>query len=123
MSSTPFVFGKATAKKLASFFLSAALLAFLYGCFPARAVDPSANVAAKYQTACAQCHTTGLFSAPISFNQSQWQPRLDKGMDVLLANVESGMGLFMPANGGCQNCTQADFEALIRYMASEKPDP
>lgn len=91
----------------------------------AAAGSPSAALAAdqavlqRYNTSCISCHANGAANAPRTGDVARWQPRLDKGMDTLLANVRSGIGA-MPPGGMCRDCTDAEVAALISYMASEK---
>ena len=48
--------------------------------------------------------------------------RMQKGMDVLVNNVISGIG-GMPPYGLCMDCSADEFEALIEFMASAPPTP
>jgi len=52
-------------------------------------VADQAVIEAKYNKSCIACHASGAAGAPISFDQAVWEPRLQKGEDVLLANVIS----------------------------------
>jgi len=71
-----------------------------------------------YQSACFACHGTGALNAPKSHNQADWQPRLAKGMDTLLAHAVNGFNA-MPAKGACMNCTKQEITAAIKYMADQ----
>ena len=80
----------------------------------------SANdVEARYNKTCVVCHAAGTANAPKTGDAAAWQPRLDKGMDVLVKSVETGMNA-MPPKGMCFDCTPDDFKALIEYMAQPK---
>lgn len=79
-----------------------------------RPADP--RLAEIYETACQACHTMPDSGAPLTGVATQWKPRLDKGMPVLLRNVVEGVN-GMPAGGQCFACTTDDYEALIRFMS------
>ena len=70
----------------------------------------------KYNKSCAVCHATGAANAPKTGDAAAWEPRMAKGMDVLVASVSSGMNA-MPPKGMCFDCSDDDYKALIEYMA------
>jgi cytochrome c5 len=70
----------------------------------------------KYNKSCAICHASGAANAPKTGDAAAWQPRLDKGMDVLVASIKTGLNA-MPPKGMCFDCTDDEYEALIEYMA------
>ena len=72
---------------------------------------------AKYMASCFACHSTGAAGAPKvgAGNAGDWEPRLEKGMDAVMANVINGSGA-MPAKGLCFDCTDADLRAIVDYM-------
>ena len=70
----------------------------------------------KYNKSCAVCHATGAANAPKTGDAAAWEPRLAKGMDVLVASVGNGMNA-MPPKGMCFDCSDDDYKALIEYMA------
>jgi len=72
-----------------------------------------------YNRSCISCHASGVANAPKAFVESDWKPRLAKGVDVLLANVKKGINA-MPPKGMCMDCTDADYRALIAYMSKPK---
>ena len=72
---------------------------------------------AKYNQSCGVCHTAGVAGAPTTGSAEQWAPRLEKGMDALVASVTSGIGA-MPPMGMCNDCSAEDFQALIEYMST-----
>ena len=49
--------------------------------------------------------------------QQPGSPRMAKGMEVLVASVNNGLNA-MPPKGMCFDCTDADYTALIEYMAA-----
>ncbi|WP_226667941.1 c-type cytochrome [Microbulbifer aggregans] len=73
----------------------------------------------KYQKACHVCHATGVANAPKVHDVEAWKPRLDKGMDALLASVKNGLNA-MPPGGMCSDCSDEDYKALIKFMSSPK---
>jgi cytochrome c5 len=75
---------------------------------------------AQYQTACFACHSTGAAGAPKTHDVAAWEPRLAKGMPALVASVKKGMNA-MPPTGMCPSCTDADYTALIEFMAAPAP--
>ncbi|MFT6050979.1 MAG: cytochrome c5 [Halioglobus sp.] len=72
---------------------------------------------AKYNKSCAICHASGAANAPKTGDVAAWAPRLEKGMDVLVASVNAGLNA-MPPKGMCFDCTDDDYKALINFMAA-----
>lgn len=70
----------------------------------------------KYNKSCAVCHATGAANAPKTGDAAAWEPRLAKGMDVIVASVSSGLNA-MPPKGMCFDCSDEDYKALIEFMA------
>jgi cytochrome c5 len=75
---------------------------------------------AKYQQSCFACHSTGAAGAPLAHDAAAWQPRIAKGMPALLASVKKGFNA-MPPTGLCADCTDAEYTALIEFMAAPAP--
>ncbi|RZU38398.1 cbb3-type cytochrome c oxidase subunit III [Fluviicoccus keumensis] len=71
---------------------------------------------AKYGKSCATCHGSGVLNAPRKGDREAWGPRLKQGMPVLVGHVKAGFRN-MPAKGLCNDCTDADYEALIQFMS------
>jgi len=71
----------------------------------------------KYQRSCFACHSSGAAGAPKTGDVAAWQPRLEKGMDVLVQSVKTGLN-GMPPTGLCADCTDDEYKALIDYMAA-----
>ncbi|TGD70201.1 cytochrome c5 family protein [Mangrovimicrobium sediminis] len=71
----------------------------------------------KYNKSCSVCHTTGAANAPKTHDVEAWAPRMEKGMDALVASVTSGLNA-MPPRGMCFDCTPEDYQALITFMSS-----
>ena len=72
---------------------------------------------AKYDKSCKVCHDSGAAGAPKTGDAAAWEPRMGKGMEVLVASVNNGLNA-MPPKGMCFDCTDADYTALIEYMAA-----
>lgn len=76
----------------------------------------SSELNAIYQRSCVACHANSNTQAPLVGDSKAWQPRLDKGMETLLEHVVSGYA-GMPPFGLCMDCSEAEFEQLILFMA------
>ena len=76
-------------------------------------------IMAKYNKTCVVCHASGAANAPKTGAVADWTPRMEKGMDVLVASVTTGMKA-MPPKGLCYDCSTEDYTALIQYMAAPK---
>ena len=70
---------------------------------------------AVYNQFCFACHATGASDAPILADAEAWAPRIDKGMDTLMASTLNGIGM-MPAKGTCMNCSDDELQAAVDYM-------
>ena len=64
---------------------------------------------------CKACHTSAGSGAPQAGDAKAWQPRLVQGMPTLLDRTINGYK-GMPPLGSCMDCSEAEFEALIRFM-------
>jgi cytochrome c5 len=84
------------------------------------AVGAMADPVAQYQRSCFSCHSTGAAGAPKAHDVAAWKPRLAQGMPTLLQHVKTGINA-MPPTGMCADCTDADYTALIEFMASPAP--
>lgn len=83
----------------------------------AHAVD--AKIKAKYDKACTFCHATGAAGAPKIGDTVAWAPRLKQGMDKMVLSVKNGKNA-MPPKGMCNDCSDADYKALIQYISTGK---
>ncbi len=97
--------------------IAALAAALLLPLTPAQAVD--AGIKSKYDKSCTFCHATGAAGAPKFGDAVAWQPRLAQGIDKLLLSVKNGKNA-MPPKGMCNDCTDADYKALIKYISSGK---
>jgi cytochrome c5 len=68
-----------------------------------------------YNQFCFACHSTGVGGAPKLGNPEEWQPRLDKGMDQLMATTLTGLNA-MPIKGTCMNCSDEELGEAIDFM-------
>jgi cytochrome c5 len=83
----------------------------------AAAVEPTdPKLARLYAQTCKACHTTPASGAPQAGDRAAWQPRVAQGMPLLLERTVAGYK-GMPPLGACMDCTEKEFEALIRFMA------
>ncbi len=78
------------------------------------AADPA--VQRLYDQTCKSCHSVPGTGAPQTGDRAAWEPRVARGMDTLLNHTIGGLR-GMPPLGSCGDCSEADFTALIRYMA------
>jgi len=80
-------------------------------------VSDGFDVEAKYMASCFACHSSGAAGAPKvgPGNAGEWEPRLEKGMDAVVANAINGVNT-MPPKGLCFDCTDADLRALVEWM-------
>ena len=80
-------------------------------------VAQAADAPAKYAVTCGACHAIGVLGAPKTGDAGQWEPRLAKGMDALVASVKKGLNA-MPPGGLCNSCSDEEYKELITYMAT-----
>ena len=74
------------------------------------------DITALYNRACMACHASGAAGAPKTHDAAAWAPRLEKGMDVLVASAKNGMNA-MPPRAMCMDCTDDEYKALIEFMS------
>ncbi len=68
-----------------------------------------------YDQYCFACHATGVGDAPLFGNLEQWQPRIDKGLEVLVATSLEGLKL-MPPMGSCMSCSEGEMRDAVQYI-------
>ncbi len=73
----------------------------------------------RWSRSCALCHVNGEGGAPQVGHAAEWQPRLARGNDILLAHTLEGYNN-MPPLGYCMGCSREEFAKLIAFM-SESP--
>ena len=71
----------------------------------------------KYNKSCVVCHAAGVAQAPVTGDAAAWEPRLEKGMDALVASIRNGLNA-MPPMGMCFDCSDEEYVELIKFMAS-----
>ena len=76
------------------------------------------DAAATYQSNCFACHGTGAAGAPLLGEVEAWEEILNKGIDVVMANVINGLNA-MPARGLCASCSDDDLKSVVDYMISQ----
>ena len=91
-------------------------LALVMGFSAAVAADDMTD---RYNKTCAVCHASGAAGAPKTGVIADWEPRMAKGMDVMVTSVDKGLNA-MPPKGMCFDCSADDYKALIEYMAKAK---
>ena len=82
------------------------------------AVASDFDAAAKYQMSCFACHGTGAAGAPKLDDAAEWETRMAKGMDAVMANVINGIQA-MPPKGLCMDCSDDNLLAIVEYMISQ----
>ncbi len=68
-----------------------------------------------YMQNCFACHSSGAAGAPKVGTAADWAPRIEKGVDALVANAIKGVNA-MPPKGLCFACTDDDLKAIVQYM-------
>lgn len=71
-----------------------------------------------FKKTCGFCHISGVAGAPMVGDKSAWEPRMKKGMEVMVESVANGKGA-MPPKGLCDKCKTDDYRALINYMVAQ----
>lgn len=72
-----------------------------------------------YSTKCAMCHAAGVAGAPKSGSSEAWADRIAQGESVLFEhaiNGYQGKQGFMPAKGGCADCSDDEVIAAVQHM-------
>jgi cytochrome c5 len=88
---------------------------------PASASPPSKDEGdgeTVYNNACAACHATGAAGAPKLTDAAAWAPRLEQGLDALVASVVNGKGA-MPPKAGNASLTEDQIRAAVAYMGAQ----
>ena len=72
-----------------------------------------------YSAKCAMCHTAGVAGAPKAGDSEVWSARITQGEAVLFEhaiNGYQGSAGFMPAKGGCADCSDDEIKAAVKHM-------
>lgn len=72
--------------------------------------------------ACGGCHKEGKGGAPRIGDLEAWKPRLQKGVDGLVASAAKGHNS-MPSRGGFADMSDADIRAAVSVMVSKVSSP
>lgn len=70
-----------------------------------------------YKAACAACHTAGVLNAP-KLEKADWDSRISKGMDGLMASTINGLNS-MPPRGGNPDISDEELSNAIVYMTGQ----
>tara|TARA_R110002050_G_scaffold57423_5_gene129300 strand:- start:221702 stop:222169 length:468 start_codon:yes stop_codon:yes gene_type:complete len=64
---------------------------------------------------CSMCHSSGMMSSPKLGSNSDWAPRIEKGIDTLYNHAINGFNM-MPARGGRPDLSDDDVKAAVDHM-------
>lgn len=67
-----------------------------------------------YEGKCAACHEKGEAGAPKLTDKTNWQPRLEKGVDNLFDKVSDPQ-----SHVSCYKCTDSQLKEAIKYVATQ----
>ncbi len=70
-----------------------------------------------YSNVCTGCHAAGALGAPKTGDAGDWEARLAKGLEALVASVTNGMGA-MPPKGGGADLTDTEIVRATAYLAN-----
>ena len=73
---------------------------------------------AVYDKVCFACHAQSVAGSPRLGDKAAWAPRLQQGMDALVASVIKGKGA-MPPKAGNPALTDAEARAAVEFMVSQ----
>ena len=76
----------------------------------------TADQAVLWARSCGLCHADGTGGAPVLGNSEAWAGRVAKGKAVLMEHTLYGFNN-MPPLGYCMACEEADYSAMIDFMA------
>lgn len=68
-----------------------------------------------YNTFCLACHSVGVMGAPKKGDAAGWAPRMEAGLDAVVANAINGIG-GMPPKGTCGDCSDDEIKAAVEFM-------
>ena len=68
-----------------------------------------------YTSKCFACHDTGAAGAPKVGEAGDWEGRMGKGVDTLIANAINGIG-GMPPKGTCGDCSDEEIANTVQHM-------
>jgi cytochrome c5 len=70
------------------------------------------------KTVCTACHQAGVANAPKLGDKAQWAPRIEQGLNTLVASVVKGKGA-MPPKAGDPSLTDEEIARAVVLMANE----
>ena len=76
------------------------------------------NGKAVYDKVCFACHAQSVAGSPRLGDKAAWAPRIQQGMDALVASVIKGKGA-MPPKAGNPALTDAEARAAVEFMVSQ----
>ena len=68
-----------------------------------------------YKASCFACHGTGAMGAPKTGDAAEWEKRMAKGLDQVVANAINGFNT-MPPRGTCAACSDDELKAAVEFM-------
>jgi cytochrome c5 len=71
---------------------------------------------------CVKCHATGVGGAPRIGDRAAWVPRVNKGLDTVVASAIHGHGA-MPPRGGMADLTDVEIRSAVLYMFNSGVGP
>lgn len=80
--------------------------------------DDTTKAAMIYNNSCGVCHNNGVAGAPKLDDLAAWQPRIEKGLDMLHDNAINGINA-MPPKGGNTSLPDEDVILVVDYMITE----
>ena len=86
---------------------------------PAQVAAAEVSGESVYNTACLACHGAGVAGAPRVGDVAGWQPRIGKGLDILVDNAIKGYqgeAGVMPARGGNASLSDEEVIAAVEFM-------
>ncbi|MXZ44286.1 MAG: cytochrome c5 family protein [Gammaproteobacteria bacterium] len=75
-----------------------------------------------YRKYCSNCHQGGIVESPVFGKKEDWEDRIEKGREALIANVRDGMPPGMPKMGNCPSCTIEELGNAVDYMLAALED-
>ena len=72
-----------------------------------------------YSAKCAMCHAAGIAGAPKAGDSAVWVDRIAQGESILFDHAIKGFqgsGGFMPAKGGCADCSDDEIIAAVKHI-------
>lgn len=69
-----------------------------------------------YSANCAMCHDSGVADAPVLGDAGAWAPRLEAGIDALVASPLEGKGAMPPQSAVGEDAVKAAVEYMISQV-------